>query len=371
MGLIYAIMALLQGLMQVLYWALVLGVPGLLLWKLWQNRRRPFWLVIWAALAVVWMLPMAVEYTRDRMLAKWVTTLPAAPVLMLPPEARLALESGTLNPDTGRAQFSECAGREYDSPLCDFSLGAELAVQGHSLALLGPEGAQHLDWQHAPDCDFYQPTDNTLPDPLVAYLTAQGICLRAAAPTAPGVTLAYHSAPIPGFPGQTYGQIIATTPSQSSTLTAFRLDRPVFPALWGLHWLPVLAGLLPQKTNDLRFGQPMGEATIAGLPPGSLQALVYAQGWGIGPAYDPDMQAVLAQRFPYQPERALPALRSGGFFPTRYAIELVCAPGFRASITPETVAELRNIATQSTVIGNDYPRQLAQQALADGCGKGL
>ena len=59
-----------------------------------------------------------------------------------------------------------------------------------------------------------------------------------------------------------------------------------------------------------------------------------------------DLTARLREKYPFDPDAALPALRSNSFFPTRFALETVCSDPLKDRITPRIATEIRRIAAQ-------------------------
>ncbi len=369
MGAAYLLIYLLQLLSWALYVLLAVGVPLLILWKLLRSSGLRRW--VWLGVGVFWAVPSAVELVRDQQLERWTAAPPPAPTVVMEPGALLVLENGTFDAKHGVAHFTNCPDNRWQSPLCQFELGVGEALLGYGIAFAREGQVQKVDWVAQDGCDVYQRYTQQ-PEPFSAFFASQGICPQVAPveDRPPDHILRYHSDTIPGFPGERYGQITLLDGAGDqvlSTLTSFTMDRPEYPALWGLHWAPVLRGVLPPRTTTLRYGETYEQADHLGHPKGSLQDMVLAHGWENQVWRWGDVYAALEDTYGYDADRALPALRTNGFFPSRFALETVCHERFRVRITPQVKFQIVRIANLERDISNGLPNQLAKDALQDGC----
>lgn len=369
MGAAYLIVYLIQLLMWVFYLVLAAGVPLLILIKVLRTSgmRR----IAWIGFGVFWAIPTLVELARDQQLDRWIADLPPSPTVVLDPGATLVLENGTFDDEQGAVHFAGCPDNRWKSPLCQFELSVSEALLGYRLAFDAGGEVQHVSWQAREDCDVFQRYTQQ-PEVFSAYFAAQGICAQVtpSAGRSPDYILRYQSDTIPGFPEVTYGQIVlldGTGEAVLTTLTSFNTKRPTYPALWGLHWAPVLRGLMPPRTTERRFGETYQQEDHLGHPKGSIQDMVLAHGWENQVWRWGDIYHVLEDRYGYDADRALPALRSNGFFPTRFALETVCRAEFRERITPQVKFQIVRIANLERDISNGLPNRLAKEALQNGC----
>lgn len=368
---IYILIYLIELLLLLVYWLLLVGVPLLIGWKLLRNWSQRGKRLFWLAAAAVWALPSMVELARDKTLDAWVADLPPAPVVELEQAATLAMINGVFDEKYGVLHFDGCPDNRWQRPLCKFEMGPETILQGHRIALKQDNGLREHGFKHRENCPLHFRFSQQW-EMYSDYFMAQGICHfeQEFVAQAPVYHLAYRTDTLPGFPRTYFGQLHlsdGTSGEVLTTLTAYSVERPVYPVLWGVHWVPIFGSLTHKFTRTERFGETMEEAVQTGYPPNSLQNIAYRIGWDYRGDADAQDFADLEERFGYAPNRALPALRSNAHFPASNAIKTVCAGRFRPRMTAEVAAEIRRIAQMEKRIGNGYANGLAQQAIEGGC----
>jgi hypothetical protein len=292
---------------------------------------------------------------------------------VIPPQSVIGLDRARFVVEEGLVQFTDCPPDRWDVPLCPFGLGTEATLQGYRIAFR-PEGEtwQELRWTRQPGCILQEAYRNQ-PEAHYGYFTAQAYCpdTRPLEAPRPDAVIVHRGGMLPYALGAPFGQLALTetgAAAPSTTLTSFAVERPMFPAIWGVHWLPVLAPLAPPRWWTWRHGETYDEADHLGQPEGSLHDMALSIGWSQKDQHLPAAAARMAAVYPYEADHALPALRSRSFFPVRYALELVCAPGLRDSVTPAVMAEVGRLAQGLDRYNNDLPQMLAQEALDSGCG---
>ncbi|MEM6304731.1 MAG: hypothetical protein AAF744_08430 [Pseudomonadota bacterium] len=370
MGAAYALVAVLEFLFWVFFWVLAVGVPLLILWRVWRNRGRRR--LAWLAVGVFWALPTLVEMGRDLHLHRWIAALPPAPVVVMAKGSTIALADSVFDAEDGFIHFAACPERDWEPPLCQFGLGVGETLSGFTLAFGATDrGFESLTWARQDTCDVHLQYHQQ-PESFTAFFSSQSICplTDPINDAAVDYRVAYTHGTIPGFGAAPFGQLTLTEAQSGrvlTTLTSFALERPAYPVLWGLHWAPMLQPVLPRRSAILRHGETYVEAEHLGYPEGSLQDMAYAIGWNNQQWRWGDDYAVMEARFGFDADRALPALRSGSFFPTRFAIETLCHGRFRERLSVQAKFQIMRIAALERDISNGYPNRLAKEALENGC----
>lgn len=374
---IYLLIEIIRGLAWLLFIFLAYGVPLLALVQIARNLRKPLKAAVWAAFGVFWITPSIVEYIQQQRIRTWIDSLPPSPLIELPKETVLAMKDGFYSSDGVGLYFETCASKGKPRDFCNFHLGFDAFAKGIYPAYLTDDGAEFFEWKYSENCHLPQ-SYAWHAEIYEAFATAQSLCAHNGPIGGNKVdyVVALIHGGVPGVPGFEYGQLVLTdhkTKQVLTTLTSFERKQPDFPVVWGVHWVPIISGFIEPRSQQIIYGKaeysdnPWHVAQK--YPPNSIQNLAYAaqhkRQYGPPDQIFPQLEAV----FGYDANRALPALKTGQFEPTRLAVRIVCEEHFRSQITPEVVAEIRRLAVPEKEIGNGHPNDKAKEALEDGCAK--